>query len=364
MIGLNLAMFLLVVAILQPATGSAKQHAGAPSMQAATGSGSAEQRATGLATQPATRPAEQMLPRGAPIPKVVIVVAPDGSGDVQTLQQAIDRVPENNLTPHVIELRPGIYRGQTRLPKTKPLVTIRGSDANTTIITNDFKASTPGPDGEPMGTSRSATFFVDANDCTFENLSFENTAGDTGQALALNVRGDRVRFLNCRMIGWQDTLMANRGRQYYRNCHIEGRVDFIFGAATAVFENCVIHSKNGGYVTAASTAPEQPFGFVFIECKLTGEGTPAYLGRPWRPHGSVTFISCEMGGHVRPEGWHNWGKVENEQTARFAEYRSRGPGANPAARVGWSRELSDEEAAKITVKAVLSGDDNWDPTAK
>lgn len=305
-----------------------------------------------------------MIAQPASMPTaVVIVVAPDGSGDVTTLQEAIDRIADNKV-PHVIELRPGTYRGQVRLPKGKPPVTVRGADATTTVISNDFRASTPGPDGRPLGTSRSATFFVDSDDCTFENVTFENTAGDTGQALALNVRGDRVRFFNCRMIGWQDTLMANRGRHYYRDCHVEGRVDFIFGAATAVFENCVIHSKNGGYVTAASTALEQPFGFVFINCKLTGEGAPAYLGRPWRPHGSVTFIGCEMGAHVRPEGWHNWGKVENERTARYSEYHSRGPGSDARQRVPWSRQLTDDEAAKITVKSVLGGDDGWDPTAR
>jgi pectinesterase len=321
MLSINLAMLLLAAMVMQPAT------------------------------QPTTRPA------------VVIVVAPDGGGDVKTLQEAIDRVPANNTVPHVIELPPGTYRGQMRLPKTKPMVTIRGGDAKTTVITNDFKASTPGAEGQPLGTSRSATFFVESNDCTFENLTFENSAGDVGQALALNVRGDRVRFFNCRMIGWQDTLMANRGRHYYRDCHIEGRVDFIFGAATAVFENCTIHSKNGGYVTAASTAPDQPFGFVFIRCKLTGEGAPAYLGRPWRPHASVTFINCEMGDHIRPEGWHNWGKVENERTARYAEYRSSGPGGDPKSRVPWSRQLTDDEASRITVQSVLSGDDGWDPTS-
>jgi len=147
-----------------------------------------------------------------------------------------------------------------------------------------------------------------------------------------------------------------------------------------VFDRCEIHSKSGGFVTAASTPQDHPYGFVFLNCRLTGEptswsnpwpdpdspsgraGTPkAFLGRPWRPYASVTFLNCEMGDHIQPEGWNNWGKSENETTARYAEYNSTGPGANPESRVAWSRQLTQEEADKITVEAVLAGPDGWNP---
>jgi pectinesterase len=203
---------------------------------------------------------------------------------------------------------------------------------------------------------------IDAPDFTAENVTFANTAGDTGQAVALLATGDRQVYRNCRMLGWQDTLYANGGRQYYGACYIEGRVDFIFGSATAVFDRCEIHSKNGGHVTAASTPQDRPWGYVFLDCRLTGEGSAkADLGRPWRPYGSVTYIRCKLGDHIKPDGWNNWGKAENEETARFAEYQCTGAGADRAKRVPWARELTDKEAEKLTVENLLRGTDKWSP---
>jgi pectinesterase len=176
------------------------------------------------------------------------------------------------------------------------------------------------------------------------------------------------------MTGWQDTLRVENGRQYFKNCHIEGRVDFIYGSATAVFDGCDILSKNGGHVTAASTPEKKPFGFVFLRCKLTGDPRPwdaskpapaappqADLGRPWRPYAAVAYIGCEMGAHIKPEGWNNWRNAENEKTARYSEYKSTGPGANPSARVAWSRQLTDGEAEKYTIENILGGADGWRP---
>src|SRR5439155_356694 len=140
-----------------------------------------------------------------------------------------------------------------------------------------------------------------------EQVTFRNTSGDHGQAMALRLQADRAVLRDCRLLGWQDTFLAHSGRHYFRDCYIEGRVDFIYGAGTDVFDGCEIHSKHGGYVTAASTPQDHPFGFVFLRCRLTtDDDTPTYLGRPWRPYASVTFIDCEMGPHIRPEGWHNW----------------------------------------------------------
>jgi pectinesterase len=289
-------------------------------------------------------------------------VAADGSGDFPTVQAAVDAVPDKNPGRIVIHIKPGTYKEKITLPSSKPFVTFQGDDAKTTILTNDWNARRIGPDGKEVGTAGSYSTKINGHDFVAENITFENTAGDTGQALAMYADGDRFIFRNCRFLGWQDTIYANGGRQYYDRCYIEGRVDFIFGNATAVFDHCTIHSKNGGYVTAASTLPEKPFGYVFIDCTLTGEGAKAYLGRPWRPYAAVAFIRCQLGDHIVPAGWDNWRNPENEKTARYSDYGCAGPGADRSQRVTWSKELTDEEAAPYTIQKILGGTDGWDPT--
>jgi len=289
-------------------------------------------------------------------------VAADGSGDFKTVQAAVDAVHDGNSGRIVIHIKPGTYKEKILVPRGKPFVTFQGDDAKTTILTDDWNAGHIGADGKPVGTAGSYSTKVSGHDFIAEDITFENTAGDTGQALAMFADADRLVFRNCRFLGWQDTIYANGGRQYYDRCYIEGRVDFLFGNAAAVFDRCTIHSKNGGYVTAASTPQEKPFGYVFLDCKLTGDGSRAFLGRPWRPYGAVAFLRCQIGDHIQPAGWNNWGKTENEKTARYGEYRCTGPGADRSQRVGWSRELTDEEARKYTVRNVLGGPDGWDPT--
>jgi pectinesterase len=317
--------------------------------------------------------------RASPAGKT-LTVAMDGSGDFKTVQAAVDAVPEYNQERVVIRITPGRYKGKIKVPRNKPFVTFQGEDAKTTVLTNDWNARHIGPDGKEVGTGGSYSVQVDASDFVAEHVTFENTAGDTGQALALSATRDRQVYRYCRMLGWQDTLYANGGRQYYDRCYIEGRVDFLFGNAQAVFDRCHIHSKNGGYVTAASTDQSQRWGYVFLECKLTGDDVPwkdpagtqpakksakAYLGRPWRPYASVTFVRCEIGDHIRPEGWMKWRKDdETDTTARFAEYKCTGPGADRALRVPWATELSDEWGAKLTVENLLGGHDNWEPREK
>jgi pectinesterase len=236
------------------------------------------------------------------------------------------------------------------------------------------EAQPPGTDLGDKGTA----LVVRGDNFHADNVTFQNASGDHGQALAVRADGDRAVFTNCRLLGWQDTYMGNSGRQYFKDCYIEGRVDFIYGSGTDVFDHCEIHSKNGGHITAASTPQDHPFGFVFFNCNLTGSPDPwidpigknvskpsinplADLGRPWRPYASVTYINCEMGAHIKSEGWNNWGKASNETTARYSEYNSSGPGANPQKRLPWSKQLSKEEADKITIQSVLAGSDNWNP---
>jgi pectinesterase len=201
------------------------------------------------------------------------------------------------------------------------------------------------------------------NDFYAENITFENSAGPVGQAVAMHVEADRVVFRNCRFIGNQDTIYTGgeQSDQFFADCYIEGTTDFIFGAATAVFENCHIHSKKNSYVTAASTTEGKAFGYVFLDCKLTSDPDfkSVYLGRPWRNFAKTVFIRCELGDHIRPEGWHNWNKPEAEKTVLYAEYNSTGPGANPTARVTWSKQLNSTEAAQYSVCQIFGGSTEW-----
>jgi pectinesterase len=290
-------------------------------------------------------------------PMRTVTVSPDRSaGDFTSVQAAVDSIAPKNSGPVTIHIRPGVYKERVHVPRDKEHVTFLGDDAATTVLTYDLVASKViPPETKPIGTKNSWSTFIEGDDFTAERITFENAAGDVGQAVALRTAGRRTTFRNCRMLGWQDTLYVYDGTARFTDCYIEGRVDFIFGWATAVFERCQIHSKNGGFVTAAATPKESRFGFVFVDCKLTGDGQqPAYLGRPWRDNAAVAFVRCEMGAHIRPEGWNNWGKAERERTARFAEYHCTGPGADRAKRVAWARELSDAEAAAYTADDILT----------
>jgi pectinesterase len=295
------------------------------------------------------------------------VVAGDGSGRFETVQEAINAVPQDTRPTHrwVILVKPGTYKEQLYVQREKRFITLVGEDAATTILTYDLQANMPDRDGRPIGTFRTSSACIDADDFTAENLTFENSAGPVGQALAVRLDGDRIVFRRCRFLGWQDTILANRGRQFFQECYIAGHVDFIFGGATCFFDRCDIHCLRNGYITAASTPAEAPYGFVFRNCRVTGETAEVktYLGRPWRDCAAVAFINTEMSEVVRPDGWHNWNKPAAEKTARYAEFGSTGPGAKRAARVPWAKQLAAEEAARLTPERVLAGGDGWNPAA-
>jgi pectinesterase len=180
---------------------------------------------------------------------------------------------------------------------------------------------------------------------------------------------DRAAFRHCRFLGWQDTLRADSphggiGRQYFSDCYIEGHVDFIYAAGTAVFDHCHIHAKADGYLTAASTLQNNPFGYVFLDCQVTAGplvDKGFYLGRPWRPYAATAFIRCELPDKLQPDGWHKWNETTNHLTTRYSEYKSTGPGAHPEARCDWSKQLTDDEAKAYTVTNILQGADGWNP---
>lgn len=302
------------------------------------------------------------------------VVAPDGSGHYRSLQEAISAAPMltgENDPVWTIFVKAGVYRERVYVQRERGRILVVGEDAARTILEFDLHANLPGPDGKPIGTFRTPTLQVDGDGFELRDLTVRNTAGrpgprpdgpDVAQALALRVDGDRVVFRRCRFLGWQDTVLVNRGRLYFEDCAIEGSVDFIFGAATAYFSRCHLHAVGDGYITAASTPQGTAHGLVFADCRITAApGVKTWLGRPWREFAQTVFLRTEMGEAVRPEGWHNWNKPHAERTARYAEFASTGPGANPAARVPWSRQLDADAAEKLTVAAVLGGDDGWNP---
>ncbi|MFN8349611.1 MAG: pectinesterase family protein [Spirosomataceae bacterium] len=300
--------------------------------------------------------------------KSLFVVAQDGSGDFTSVQAAFDAVPLNNTQPVLIRIKQGIYKEKLTLDSTKNHVTLMGEVAENTVLTYDDYSGKINAQGVKLGTTTSTSTRIVAHDFTAINITFANSAGPVGQAVAMLVDGDRARFIGCRFLGFQDTLYPKREgtRQYYKDCYIEGTVDFIFGWATAYFQHCTIYSQlSGGYFTAASTPQGQAFGYVFNQCTLDGASPEAsvYLGRPWRDYAQTVFLNCHLSKVVKPEGWHNWDKPHAEKTAYYAEYRSEGEGANPEKRVSWSKQLTEKEAERYTIKQVLGGKDGWNPEA-
>lgn len=294
------------------------------------------------------------------------VVAKDGSGDFFTVQEAINAVPDfRKESRTTIYIRKGVYKEKLIIPASKINVSLVGAEG--AVISGDDYASKPNRFGENMSTSGSASCYIYAPDLICENLTFENTAGRVGQAVACFVAGDRVIFRNCRFLGNQDTLynFGKHCRQYFEDCYIEGTVDFIFGSSTAVFNRCIVHSLSKGYLTAPSTPQDEAYGYVFIDCRLTAaEGVEkVYLARPWRPYAKSVFIHCEMGGHILPVGWHNWNKKDAEKTIFFAEYENTGAGAaTKKERAKFGRQLKNLKG--YSIEEILAGEDGWNPLAK
>lgn len=305
------------------------------------------------------------------------VVDKDGRGDFLTIQEAVNAVPDylgKKVT--TILVKPGVYRERVVIPASKCALKIKGSGAANTVITYNNAARKLWPDSsEEIGTTGSASVFVDAGFVTFEDLTIRNDAGPgelVGQAVALLTNGDCIFFNRCRIIANQDTIYTygrygtdgNACRSYYLDCYIEGTTDFIFGPGICLFENCRIHSRRNSYITAASTSEGEQFGYVFRKCRLTADPDidRVFLGRPWRDYARVVFLECELGGHITAEGWHNWSRPEREKTAFYAEWGNYGPGADTAGRAGWAHQLSDEEAAAYTFGNIMGRSGQvWNP---
>ena len=287
------------------------------------------------------------------------VVAQDGSGDFFTLTEAVAAVPDFCRDTTRILICEGTYREKIAIPATKRNVVLESRGAVT--VTRDDYAAKTGPTGRPLGTSGSSTVYFGGDGWTVRGLTFENSAGRVGQAVAVQCLGTGLHFIGCRFLGNQDTLylygagnrdgetVTENARIRFDDCYVEGTTDFIFGSAAALFRNCEIRSTADSYITAASTCRGQACGLIFENCRLTAaEGVArCWLGRPWRDHAQTVFIGCEMGAHILPEGWHDWSKPHAQKIVFYAEYCSEGPGAAPRSRVKWSRQLTEKEARQV-----------------
>ena len=294
-----------------------------------------------------------------------LVVARDGTGQFRTVSEAVEVCRAFMEYHKVILVKSGTYKEKVVIPSWLDNIEILGEDVNTTVITNDDHANIRLESiGKGMGTFRTYTVKVEGNDITLKNITIENNSARLGQAVALHTEGDRLKVVGCRLLGHQDTVYTGKAgtRIYFAGCYIEGTTDFIFGPSTAWFEDCTIHSKANSYVTAASTPKDVKYGYVFNRCRLTAESgiDKVYLGRPWRPYAYTLFMNCELGSHIVPAGWHNWGNKDNEQTARYLEYNNAGPGAATKERAAWSRQLTKKEVKELT-EHFFDRSDSWNP---
>ena len=293
---------------------------------------------------------------------VVLTVALDGSGDFTKIQDAIYAAPAFPYEKVTIKIKNGTYNEKVRVPQWNTHLTFIGESKENTIIAFDDNFS-------KINLGRNSTFYtytvlVEGDDFSATNLTIKNTSGDHGQGIALSVVANRAKITNCTISGNQDTLYlsGNGTKQYFKDCYIEGTTDFIFGSATVLFENCTIHSIKSSYITAASTPQGTPFGFVFKDCKLTADpqATAVYLGRPWRIYAKTVYVNCDLGKHIRAEGWENWSKPDAEKNAFYAEYNCKGEGFQPSKRVGWSHQLKGSEAQKYSIENILEDSNaNW-----
>lgn len=295
----------------------------------------------------------------------VFTVAKDGTGDFKFIQDAIDAMRVYPLAPITLYIKNGVYNEKIELPANNTDVSFIGEDVEKTIITfNDYSGR------GKLTTFTSYTAKISGNRFYAQNITFANTAGKVGQALALYVDADKAVFKNCKFLGNQDTIFSSgeTSRQLFSDCYIEGTTDFIFGPATAVFKNCTIRALSNSYITAASTTAGKKFGFVFLDCRIeAAEGVErVYLGRPWRAYAKTVFLRCLMPSQIVAEGWHNWGNPENERTVFYGEYKNSGAGAVQINRVGWSKQLSDKDAENYNLQNIftscnpdLPGEKDW-----
>ncbi|KAF8091728.1 hypothetical protein N665_0437s0016 [Sinapis alba] len=277
------------------------------------------------------------------------VVAKDGSGQFNSIQQAVNACPEKNPGRCIIYIKAGIYREQVIIPKKKNNIFMFGDGARKTVITYNRSVGL----SSGTTTSLSGTVQVESEGFIAKYIGFKNTAGPNGhQAVAIRVNGDRAVLFNCRFDGYQDTLYVNNGRQFYRNCVVSGTVDFIFGKSATVIQNSLIVVRKGNkgqYNTVTADGNEKglamKIGIVLQHCRIVPDRKLAaerltvesYLGRPWKQYSTTVIMNTEIGDLIRPEGWRMWDGENFHKSCRYIEYNNRGPGANTNRRVNWAK---------------------------
>ncbi|KAJ7542687.1 hypothetical protein O6H91_09G006700 [Diphasiastrum complanatum] len=301
--------------------------------------------------------------------KRLIVVAQDGSGDFRTITEALLAVPMKNKNRTIIYIKSGIYSEKIEIPKTKPFITLLGDGENQTIITGNATAGDlvhQFPFDTSLRTYHSATVGVNSNYFIAKNIRFENTApapnpGEIGkQAVAFRISGDSAAIYNCSFYGAQDTLYDHSGRHYFKNCYIQGSIDFIFGYARSLYKNSQLHSIANGIGSITAQKRNDTIlnsGFSFVNCSVTGSGN-LYLGRAWGDRSRVVYAFTYMDNIILPEGWFNWGDPSRNKTVFYAQYKCGGPGANTDSRVAWARELTPKEAKPFLSIAFINAK-NW-----
>ncbi|XP_066309897.1 probable pectinesterase 53 [Miscanthus floridulus] len=285
-------------------------------------------------------------------------------GDFTTIQAAVDSLPVINLVRVVIRVNAGTYTEKVSISAMRAFITLEGAGADSTIVQWGDTADSPtGPKGRPLGTFNSASFAVNAQYFLARNITFKNTSpvpkpGATGkQAVALRVSADNAAFVGCKFLGAQDTLYDHSGRHYYKECYIEGSVDFIFGNALSLYEDCHVHAiaRDYGALTAQNRQSMlEDTGFSFVNCRVTGSGA-LYLGRAWGTFSRVVFAYTYMDNIIIPNGWYNWGDPNRELTVFYGQYKCTGSGASYAGRVAWSHELTDDEAKPFISLSFIDG---------
>ncbi len=285
--------------------------------------------------------------------KYVFTVAKDGTGEYSSIQEAIDAMRVYPLAPITLYIKNGVYNEKIEVPATNVDVTFIGENVDSTVILwNDYSGK-----GKHT-TFTSYTAKISGNRFRAENITFSNSAGPVGQAVALHVDADKAVFKNCKFLGNQDTIFTGGeyARQLFTGCYIEGTTDFIFGPATAVFKDCIIRAKSNSFITAASTTYGKRYGYVFQDCKIIADSavTKLYLGRPWRAYAKTVFMRCTLPKAIVPEGWNNWSNPENEKSVFYAEYENGGEGAATDKRVKWARPLTSKQASRYTLADIFS----------
>ncbi|XP_071911285.1 pectinesterase-like [Coffea arabica] len=300
-----------------------------------------------------------------------VIVASDGSGDYTRIGEAIANAPDFGTKRYVIKINAGIYGENVVIPREKINLMLTGDGMNSTILIGSKNFV----DG--YSTFASATLTVVGDKFIAQHLSIINTAGaEKHQAVALRVTSNAA-FYRCEMISYQDTLYAHSLRQFYRECSIGGTVDFIFGNAAAIFQNCLILPRKPGpgqrnMITAQGREdPNQNTGMILQNCTIKAAPDfpfqdrkyfPTFLGRPWRNFSRTIIMKSYLDDLINPQGWSVWNQYSRLDTIEYIEYMNTGPGSDTRRRVQWGgykKNCTEDIERQFAVGAFLHGADNW-----